>query len=69
MPEGAGTVRVMTPTFIPEEALAMPGYEFVASPSLYSGQTLRRQPAQRRHADDPRPGSPAGSMGAATGRS
>ena len=31
----------MTPTFIPEEALAMPGYQLFASPTLYPGQTLR----------------------------
>jgi hypothetical protein len=42
-PAGKGAVRVMTPTFIPEEALAMPGYEFVASPTLYSGQTIRAE--------------------------
>jgi ADP-ribosylglycohydrolase len=31
----------LTPTFIPEEALAMTGYELQASPTLYPGQTLR----------------------------
>ena len=40
VPEGDGMVRVMTPTFIPEEALTMPGYELVASPSIFSGQML-----------------------------
>jgi hypothetical protein len=54
VPEIEGTVRVMTPTFIPEEALTMPGYEFVASPTLYSGQTvtasLRNDGAQPFHA-------------------
>ena len=39
-PTSDGTVRVMTPTFIPEEALAMPGYQLFASPTLYPGQTL-----------------------------
>jgi ADP-ribosylglycohydrolase len=37
---GGGVARVLTPTFIPEEALAMPGYELISSPSLYSGQQL-----------------------------
>jgi hypothetical protein len=54
VPEGEGTVRVMTPTFIPEEALTMPGYEFVASPSIYKGQTivasLRNEGVQTIHA-------------------
>lgn len=35
-----GTIRVLTPTFIPEEALAMPGYLLFASPTLYPGQKL-----------------------------
>jgi hypothetical protein len=39
-PRGSGIARVMTPTFIPEEALAMPGYQLFASPTLYSGQTI-----------------------------
>ncbi|MDQ2683288.1 MAG: hypothetical protein M3Y37_07150, partial [Chloroflexota bacterium] len=30
-------------TFIPEEALAMPGYQLFASPTLYSGQTVTAQ--------------------------
>jgi hypothetical protein len=33
-----GSVRALTPTFIPQEALAMPGYQFFASPTLYPGQ-------------------------------
>ena len=33
--------RVSTPTFIPPDALAMPGYRLLASPTLYPGQTLR----------------------------
>lgn len=37
---GDEPVRVLTPTFIPEEALAMPGYRLYASPTLYSGQTV-----------------------------
>jgi ADP-ribosylglycohydrolase len=39
-PAGGGTARVMTPTFIPEEALAMPGYQLFVSPTLYPGQTV-----------------------------
>ena len=39
-PAGSGTVRVLTPTFIPQEALEMPGYQFFASPTLYSGQAI-----------------------------
>jgi hypothetical protein len=33
--------RAATPTFIPPEAIAMPGYGLSASPSLYPGQTVR----------------------------
>ena len=33
--------RVATATFIPADAISMPGYGFVASPTLYPGQTLR----------------------------
>ena len=33
--------RVGTPTFIPPEAIDMPGYQLMASPTLYSGQTVR----------------------------
>jgi hypothetical protein len=32
--------RIATATFIPPEAILMPGYGFVASPTLYPGQTL-----------------------------
>jgi ADP-ribosylglycohydrolase len=39
-PTSGGPVRVMTPTFIPEEALAMPGYQLFASPTIYPGQSL-----------------------------
>lgn len=34
-------VRTATATFIPPDAISMPGYGFVASPTLYPGQTLR----------------------------
>ena len=34
------SIRLRTATFIPLEARAMPGYEFLASPTLYSGQSL-----------------------------
>lgn len=51
-PDGAGlllrwaeavpsALRALTPTFIPPADLAMPGYELLASPALYPGQTLR----------------------------
>jgi len=33
--------RVATATFIPPEAIAMPGYTLLASPTLYPGQTVR----------------------------
>ncbi len=33
--------RVATATFIPPEALTMPGYTLMASPTLYSGQEVR----------------------------
>ena len=33
--------RVATPTFIPPEAIDMPGYQLMASPTLYSGQTVQ----------------------------
>ncbi|WP_433616387.1 ADP-ribosylglycohydrolase family protein [Dactylosporangium sp. CA-139114] len=36
----AGAATVLTPTFIPPEARDMPIYALVASPSLYSGQTI-----------------------------
>jgi ADP-ribosylglycohydrolase len=35
-----GATRITTPTFIPPEALEMRGYAFMASPTLYSGQSL-----------------------------
>jgi len=37
----ATPARVATPTFIPPEAIAMPGYQLLASPTLYPGQTVR----------------------------
>ena len=44
-------VLVWTPTFIPPEAITMPGYELLASPTLYSGQILRmRLEANERNA-------------------
>ncbi|MDQ3007196.1 MAG: ADP-ribosylglycohydrolase family protein, partial [Chloroflexota bacterium] len=36
-----GTSALLTPTFIPAEAIDMPGYSLVASPTLYPGQTAR----------------------------
>jgi len=33
--------RVSTPTFLPPEAVNMPGYSLMASPTLYPGQTVR----------------------------
>lgn len=33
--------RVATPTFIPPEAIEMPGYALLASPTLHPGQTIR----------------------------
>src|SRR5581483_5221381 len=38
---GGAAVRAVTPTFIPEEAIAMPGYTLLASPTLYPGQEIR----------------------------
>ena len=35
-----GAARASTPTFIPEEAIAMPGYALYASPTLYPGQEI-----------------------------
>ncbi len=40
---GEGPSRVLTPTFIPPEALGMQGYPLVACPTLYAGQTVRAQ--------------------------
>jgi ADP-ribosylglycohydrolase len=34
-------LRATTPTFVPPEARTMPGYELLASPTLYPGQTIR----------------------------
>ena len=34
-------VSLFTPSFIPPEAIEMPGYSLLASPTLYSGQTVR----------------------------
>jgi hypothetical protein len=36
-----GAARLVTPTFIPPGEFDVPGYYFTASPTLYSGQTLR----------------------------
>jgi ADP-ribosylglycohydrolase len=38
---GSAAVEVSTPTFIPPEAMEMPGYQLLASPTLYSGQRVR----------------------------
>jgi hypothetical protein len=37
----SGAATVVTPTFIPEQARAMPIYGLVACPTLYPGQTIR----------------------------
>ena len=34
-------VSLFTPTFIPPDAIEMPGYSLLASPTLYPGQTVR----------------------------
>ena len=34
------TTSMLTPTFIPPEAINMPGYELLASPTLYPGQVI-----------------------------
>lgn len=39
--EANGTSALLTPTFIPPEAIEMPGYSLVASPTLYPGETVR----------------------------
>src|SRR5688572_24077173 len=39
--ESNGEALLLTPTFIPAEALEMPGYSLLASPTLYPGQTVR----------------------------
>ncbi len=38
-------VRAVTPTFVPPDALDMPGYTLLASPTLYPGQTIRARVA------------------------
>ncbi|HEU5432985.1 MAG TPA: ADP-ribosylglycohydrolase family protein, partial [Thermomicrobiales bacterium] len=38
---GGGAVRAVTPTFIPPEAIAMPGYTLLASPTVYPGQEIQ----------------------------
>jgi hypothetical protein len=38
---GSDTVLISTPTFTPPEALKMPSYELLASPTLHPGQTVR----------------------------
>ena len=39
--EANEATSALTPTFIPKEAIDMPGYGLFASPTLYPGQTLR----------------------------
>jgi ADP-ribosylglycohydrolase len=39
--ESNGETALLTPTFIPAEAIEMPGYNLLASPTLYPGQTVR----------------------------
>jgi ADP-ribosylglycohydrolase len=39
--ESKGISALLTPTFIPPEAIDMPGYRLLSSPTLYSGQTVR----------------------------
>ena len=39
--KGDVAARVTTPTFLLPEDLNMPGYSLIASPTLYSGQTIR----------------------------
>jgi ADP-ribosylglycohydrolase len=39
--ESNGSTALLTPTFIPPEAIETPGYSLVASPTLYPGQTVR----------------------------
>ena len=38
--EPGATVRVATATFIPPDAIAMPGYGLLASPTIYAGQLV-----------------------------
>ncbi|MFM9108237.1 MAG: ADP-ribosylglycohydrolase family protein [Chloroflexota bacterium] len=37
---GSGAARAMTATFIPTDAIEMPGYTLLASPTLYPGQRI-----------------------------
>ncbi len=39
--DGSPFGRISTPTFVPPDALDMPGYTLLASPTLYAGQTVR----------------------------
>src|SRR5262249_17740137 len=39
--DGPNYVSAGTPTFIPPDALTMPGYTLIGSPTLYPGQTVR----------------------------
>jgi hypothetical protein len=39
--ESNGITALLTPTFIPPEAIEMPGYSLLASPTLYPGQVVR----------------------------
>lgn len=41
--------RATTATFIPPEAIAMPGYTLLASPTLYPGQTIQAELEADRH--------------------
>jgi ADP-ribosylglycohydrolase len=41
LPTPGKTIRVATPTFIPVDAIDMPGYTLLASPTIYSGQVAR----------------------------
>lgn len=38
---GSSAVQASTPTFIPPSAIDMPGYQLLASPTLYPGQRIR----------------------------
>jgi hypothetical protein len=38
-----GSTRATTPTFIPPDAIRMPGYRLLASPTLHPGQLLRAE--------------------------
>jgi ADP-ribosylglycohydrolase len=45
--------RVATATFVPPEALQMPGYALLASPTLYPGQTVRAGVCADEHNGEP----------------